>query len=248
MMFPPIQFLKYLKRTICILIAISHVPVLVGQSYWFGAKGGGSLAYQSWGDGSFGGSINRNPLLALHGDVFVESYDELNKGSLYASAGYHTRGSSILFQSINNPFTTFQGFKFHNAVLELGAKKPFTVGKEYNIHAFVGVRGEYTFATNLSDYAGFSSLFYPVDEFVRKINYGISFGGGFTHSLSDLVELIGEISLMPDLSFQYEQPPIPFVVDPFTGQLVNLGLRQVRNLTIEFKVGMRFLRKVEYID
>lgn len=245
------KFLKGLKLTvICnifLMLFISIPGYMDGQSFWFGAKGGGAMNYQSWGQGLTQG-INRDPLFSLNGDIFIESFDEFNKGSLYAQVGYHTRGSSIRFVSFNNLFATQQGFKFNNVVLEVGARKVFSIDKSIFPYYHVGLRGEYTVSTNLDDYRVFNNLFYPLNDFVRKINYGVSFGGGFIKPITDLSDIFMDINISPDLSFQYEQPPLQNVIDPFTLQRVDLPLRQVRNLSLELKVGIRFLRRVVYID
>ena len=218
------------------------------QSFWFGAKAGAAMNFQSWGDGSNGGSINRNPLFNINGDLILESYDEFKKGALYVQLGFHTRGSSVRFNSFNNVFTTQQGFKFKNIVLEAGAKKAFNLDNEFTTYFILGIRGEYTVGTNLDDYSTFGSLYYPVNDYVKKINYGVTLGGGFETMLSEMSNVFIEFSMQPDISLQYQQPPLNNVIEPFTGQVVNLGLRQVRNLSLELKVGARFLRKVECID
>ncbi len=222
--------------------------LLSGQSFWFGTKGGGAMNFQSWGDGSFGGSVNRDPLFSFNGDVYIESLDEFKKGALYAQIGFHTRGSSFRFFSFNNIFSQQQGFKFRNIVAEIGAKKSLISGEKYIPYFILGVRAEYTVSTNLDDYVNFGQLFYPINEFVRKFNYGVTAGGGFELPVSDLSNVFIEFSLQPDLSFQYEQQPLFNITDPWTSQPVNIGLRQVRNLSLEVKVGIKFLRKVEYVD
>ena len=93
-----------LKNLTWIIVMALHFQ-LNGQSFWFGAKGGGAMNFQSWGQG-LTQSINRDPLFSLNGDIFIESFDEFNRGSLYAQFGYHTRGSSIRFVSFNNLFET----------------------------------------------------------------------------------------------------------------------------------------------
>lgn len=226
------------------IFTIHHMK---GQSFWFGAKGGGAMNYQSWGEGLTQG-INRDPLFSLNADVFIESFDEFNKGSLYGQFGYHTRGSSIRFVSFNNLFATQQGFKFNNLVLEVGARKVISIDKSIFPYYHVGLRGEYTVSTNLDDYRIFNNLFYPIDDFVRKINYGVSFGGGFIKPITELSDIFLDINISPDLSFQYEQPPLQNVIDPFTLQRISLPLRQVRNLSLELKIGIRFLRRVIYTD
>jgi hypothetical protein len=215
---------------------------------WFGVKAGPGVNFQSWSDGSFSNSSNTSPLFSLNGDLFVESYDEEKKGSLYAQLGFHTRGSSFRFLSFNNTFTDVQGFKYRNLVLELGARKPFDLDKEFDPYFILGIRGEYTVGTNLDNYLSFGSLFYPVNDFVREFNYGVTLGGGFETYLSELTNVFVEMSLQPDLSFQYMQPPLFNITEPWTQQTINLPLRQSRNLSIELKAGVRFLRKVEYID
>jgi len=239
---------KFIRFSGVFLLCLSCIHSGSAQSYWFGAKAGAAMNFQSWGDGSFGGSINRDPLFSLNGDLFLESYDENNKGSLYAQLGFHTRGSSLRFFSFNNAFSNQQGFKFRNIVFELGAKKSLNTGKELDPYFLLGIRGEYTVSTNLDEYNNFGSLYYPINEFVRKFNYGVTAGGGFEMKMSDLSNVFIEFSLQPDLSFQYEQQPLFNIIDPWTSQPVNLGLRQVRNLSIELKAGIKFLRKVEYID
>lgn len=222
--------------------------IVFGQSMWFGVKGGAAMNFQRWSDGSFSSSSNSSPLFSLNGDLFVESYDEEKKGSLYAQLGFHTRGSAFRFFSFNNTFTDVQGFKFRNIVLELGAKKPMNLGKEFDPYFILGVRGEYTVGTNLDDYLSFGSLFYPVNDFVRKWLAGVTIGGGFETRLSDLSNVFVEISLQPDFTNQYFQPPLFNIIDPWTLQTININQREERNLSFEVKVGARFLRKVEYID
>ncbi|MEZ4910976.1 MAG: hypothetical protein R2774_08945 [Saprospiraceae bacterium] len=217
------------------------------QSFWFGVKGGGAMNLQNWGNGTTF-STNRDPLFSLNSDIFIESYDHDKKGSLYSSLGIHTRGSSLKFFNIGNVFQGNQSFKFHNVALELGAKKSLKWDNEFNPYFSLGIRFEYTVGTNLDDYLSFGTFYYPHNDFVRKFNYGVSAGGGFEMLLSDLVGIFAEFSIHPDLSIQYEQPPLIGVTEPFTGNTVNIGLQQVRNVSIEFKIGIRLLRKVEYSD
>ncbi|HMR87088.1 MAG TPA: hypothetical protein PKD51_02980, partial [Saprospiraceae bacterium] len=173
---------------------------------------------------------------------------EFKKGALYASVGYHTRGSSIQFFSFNNTFLPRQGYKFNNVVLELGAKRSLNLDKDFDPYFIIGIRGEYTVSTNFKDLESLNNPFTPNDVFVRKFNYGVTAGGGFEMEMSELSNVFFEVAIQPDLSFQYEAPPRA-VIDPFQiGQTINLPLERVRNLSLELKVGVRFLRKVEYID
>ena len=67
--------------------------------------------------------------------------------------------------------------------------------------------------------------------------------------MSELSNVFLEFSVQPDFSFQYEQFPIDNILSPWgTNEYITLPLTQVKNLSIEAKVGVKFLRKVEYID
>ena len=93
-----------------------------------------------------------------------------------------------------------------------------------------------------------NSLFFPDEFFVRNWNYGVTLGGGFEFPFSDLVGGMLEFTVNPDFSYQYKQPQIPNVYDPYTGQTRALGERLIRNVTFEMTLGIRFMRIVEYID
>lgn len=236
--------MKYLHLT---LLWVAFVCSVNAQSYWFGAKGGLGYNNQSWGNGGTGVSFNRNPMFSLNGDIFVESYDELKKGALYAQFGYHTRGSGLRIFNQFSDFNTVAKYKFHNLVLELGAKKTLNMGKEIEPYFIMAVRGEYTIGNNLGNFNSLVSIVDP--KFIRKFNYGVTVGGGFEMIMSELSNVFLEFSVQPDFSFQYEQLPIDNILSPWGGnQYISLPLTQVKNLSIEAKVGVKFLRKVEYID
>lgn len=222
----------------------------------FGIKGGLALTNQQWQ------SFQRDPLLRLQGDVFVESLPEENDFALYASLGYHPKGSALRNQLAQN-FSSGQLFRvppqrfiFHNVSLILGAKQKFDLpGKEAKFFYALGVRGDYTVDTNLDEFQDFNNTFvsfalYPIDDtqFIREINYGITVGGGMEYALSEFVGLSLEVNFHPDFSLQYEQPEIPNVTNPFTFQLDSIPERRIRNLALEVSLGLRFLRKVIYVD
>lgn len=229
------------------IFLVSILQTSYTQSFWFGAKGGLAMNNQSWGSGGTGLSFGRDPMFSFNGDLFLESYDENKKGALYAQLGYHTRGSALRFISFNNNFNSLIQYKFNNIVLELGAKKSFNLGKEFEPYFIMGVRGEYTIGDNLNTFTSFNEI--VNSEYTRKFNYGVTVGGGFEMIMSELSNVFLEFSIQPDLSFQYEQFPIDNIRNPwFPNERINLPLTQVRNLSIEAKVGVKFLRKVEYID
>jgi hypothetical protein len=239
--------LKIFRYYVLIVFVAFMTNFGISQSFWFGAKGGLAMNNQSWGSGGTGLSFGRDPLFTFNGDLFLESYDEDKKGALYAQLGYHTRGSALRFFSFNNSFNSLNKYKFNNLVLELGAKKAISIGRDIDSYFILGVRGEYTLSDNLNSFTSFNEI--VNSEYTRKFNYGVTMGGGFEMVMSELSNVFLEFSIQPDLSFQYEQFPIDNIPSPwFPNERINLPLTQVRNLSIEAKVGVKFLRKVEYID
>ena len=210
------------------------------QGFWFGPKVGGALNFQSWND------FSPNPLLQPAYDLFIESYSEESTSALYASLGYHVRGSGIRTFTFNGDFFGNQGFKFKNAVLELGGKRFLDLDKSFKPYYMLGIRGEYNVGTNLKDYERFVNPFYPHNDFVKKFVYGATVGGGFEKSFGEFYAGFLEIIISPDFANQYYQPPINNVIDPYTGQKISLQERQIRNVSLEVKVGFKFLRKVIY--
>jgi len=236
-----------------ITILLSLLTILsisaFAQSYYFGLKGGPSIGFQQW-DG-----IDRNALLRWHGSVFIESMAEVGEIGLFAQAGYHKKGSSIgggLATGINgNPIRlSGQAFVFNNVDLVVGVKQrlDFSMMGSKNAFYTFGLRGDYTIDTNLEQYQDFNRGFLPFPEFVRKWNYGASISGGFEFDFMEYIGGIFEISIHPDFSFQYQQPAIPNVRNPWTGAFQTLNERTIRNVTLEISVGFRFLREIEYID
>lgn len=207
------------------------------RGYYFGPKGGLTLGTQKW-DG-----YDRNPMLNFHGALFTESLDPDFTGSVYAQIGWHTRGSSVRAVSFNG-FNFSNGFQFNNVSIGMGLKKRYDRIDALIPFYFVGIRVEYTFDTNLDTYSLAQTLFYPVDFYVNKWNYGLSFGGGFEKEVSEFFIPYIEFGIHPDISFQYRQPPLDNITNPYTGQLTNLGERRIRNLTLEITLGFKFLRKV----
>lgn len=241
-----------------IFIWLSALGWLQAQEYGgyhFGLKGGLTVGQQTWNN------FNNDPLFSYHGAAFIESLAEEGRFSLFGQLGYHVKGSAIRFQFVdrNNgqvfrpPANTFE---FYNLSLIAGGKQIFTNLGQGGVYYLVGIRLDYTLDTNLDDYEGFIeqnpqfASIYPInsDQFIREINYGVSVGGGIQFPLSELIGASLELTVNPDFSIQYQSPAIPNVADPFTGQLTTIQEREIRNLTVELTFGLRFLRKVEYID
>lgn len=224
---------------------------LDAQTFAWGIKGGLLLGQQKWE------GFQRDPLIKYHGDIFIESVPESNEFALFAQGGLHLKGSSIRNQRFFdlsgnefNPPTT--EFIFRNASVVLGAKQKFDFRENGKKYYSFGLRGDYTINTNLDDFQNriFSAPgAFPVDAFVRKFNYGVSVGGGLEFPFNELIGMVVDLSINPDVSFQYQQPPLPNVQSPFNpSQFITLPERRIVNISVELSVGFRFLRIVEYID
>jgi hypothetical protein len=229
---------------------------------YFGLKGGLTIGTQQWN------SFDRDPLLGYHGILSMESASSGGQFSLFAQAGYHIKGSAIRRSLFGNPFNASfvsfppQKFEFQNLSLSLGGKQYIKDVGTSRLYYMFGIRIDYTLDTNLDEYEAFVDRnpvfagFYPLNIYysgetllgIRRLNYGFIAGGGLTLPFSEFIEGLVEFSVNPDFSLQYEQPSIPNILDPFNGQTRTIPERKIRNLTFEITVGVRFLRKVEYID
>ncbi len=230
---------------LCLIFFIGTSKETKAQGYYFGPKAGSVLGFQNWN------GLDRDPLFAYHGDLFIESLDERGTGSLFASIGYHVRGSATRIINPNLNYNYTQGFRFNNISLMLGAKKRFKTSGSWTSYYHVGVRGEYTVSTNFGNIPNnnvVTSAFFPIESLTNKITYGISGGAGIEYFLSEFIAPFFELTISPDLSFQYDQMAIPNVPSPYTGQLTTLPERQIRNFSIELTMGLKLLRKIVYID
>ncbi len=225
---------------------------LSAQSTTYGIKGGLTMAIQKWN------GFQQDPLLKYHGAFFIENGDETTEFALFAQAGYHLKGSAIRNRNFFNPTSgqifrpSAQQFIFKNTSLVLGAKRKYDFGLSGKVYYMFGLRGDYTLGTNLDEYTEaneqYNTLYFPIDYFVRKFNYGVTIGGGAQFSFGDLVGGLLEVTVNPDFSAQYKQPPIGNVYDPYTGQTRTISERTIRNLTFEVSLGFYFIRRVEYVD
>lgn len=223
----------------------------IAQSYAFGVKGGATVGFQKWQ------GFQRDPLYAYHGILFIESAEEDSPFGLFAQIGYHVKGTANRF---NNATFSIQGrdyrpatqnFEFNTISLAAGGKKRLKIVGSSSPYYMLGVRGDYTISTNLSEYNELSSFYasFPVDGFVRKWGYGVTAGGGIEIPFGELFGGILEVTVNPNFSRQYYQPPIPNVIDPFRpGNTINLSERNIYNLTIELSLGLRFINQIVYID
>ena len=222
-----------MKKLVFAFVFFSFALHEATSQYYIGLKGGMGLNMQRWN------SFDRDILFTPCIDVFSESADdEVNR--LYASLGYHTRGSAVR----GFGFNTFNQYKFNNLVAEVGGKRMVTTDQDRNGYYLLGLRLEYTMTTNLNSRPA-NSIFNLVDDtYVNRFNYGVTVGGGFEMKLDDTKVVFLELVVMPDLSKQYEQletltveNPNPNPGSPFPSpQFITIVPQEVRNIGLELKV------------
>jgi len=210
-------------------------------------KGGGTLATQSWGD------FDRQPLFTYHIDLQIETLSDEEPRTLYASLGFHKRGSAIRYQRYQGPDINgntvdiprrTETYEFNNLALALGAKQTQGLGSG-RAHVALALRGEYTMSTNLDDNPLANTVFAvfrPNEAFVNRFTYGIDLGGGLDFSLSPSLDFLLELRASPDFSRQYFQPPLNNVIIPGQTNPGSIGELSIRNITFELSAGIRFVR------
>ena len=246
-----------------ILFIVLCATQISAQSYVFGVKGGLSVGNQRWNEGE------RNLLYKYHGIGFMETVPTTGNLSVFGQLGYHIRGSAIRTRAytstglngvINLP-STLTEFQFKNIGLTLGVKQK-NVLKIKNAFYGLGVRADYTVGTSLGNIdlgddvisSYYQMMYqYPVPENVKHFNYGLYLSGGMEFPFSEYIGGIVELSINPDISRQYFSPEIRNVVirneyDDRNGQTVTLPSQTIRNVTIELSLGIKFLRKIIYVD
>lgn len=219
------------------------------SGFAWGIKGGLTIGTQKW-NGS-----DRSPLFRYHGVAFIESIRN-PKSAFYAQAGYHIRGSATRFGPYQDPFTGqlrsgfTDGYQFRNAALSVGVKQKFEFKENIKYYYGFGLRGEYTINTNLQKSGDVYSLYFPIDDpnTVRRFNGGMDFIGGFEMKFSETIGGILQFTISPDVTKQYFQLAIPNIRDPYSGQNTTIPAQDIRNLSLEISLGIRFLRKVIYVD
>ena len=239
--------MKLIVSIIFIFVFFIPFSISAQDGFAWGIKGGLTGGQQSW-SGS-----DSDLLFRYHGAAYIESLGETSGSVLYAQAGYHVRGSAFRYlgnfvapngQTFRPATTTYQ---YRNAAVGLGMKKLKPISDNISYYYGFGLRGEYTINTNLPSIEDKLGAYFLVKEYVRPFNFGATLSGGIQTKLSDLIGLVGEISIHPDFSRQYFSPPL-LVYNTFTGGNEPTSERSIKNLSFEISVGFRFLRKVVYVD
>jgi len=229
-----------MKKLLWLLLIALSVGQTNAQSFAFGLKGGPTIGLQKWNNYQ-----GNDPLLAYHIVSFIETAGESDEGSIFAEAGYHVKGRSVHFNSSVNPLTggTYEArnfqLRFNNISLSAGARMRFLVGNTAAYYS-LAIRGEYNLSSELEIYEGFEAG-------INKILYGITLGGGFEFPFSELFGGIIDIRFSPDLSKQIFIPPFEWD-NPFTGRQEIFREQSIKNVAFEISLGLRFLRKVIYVD
>jgi len=239
---------------LCLLVGISFLltatPLSAQGGFHFGLKAGPSLVNQTWNEGE------RRIATSYHTNLFIESRDPNDRGSLFAQIGMHNRGSSI---TINNfgfgGGRIMSAYNYKNISLLVGAKKNVASSMNFQPYYLVGIRGEYNFSNNLEELITenclnnplIASCPYPDPNFINNFTYGITIGGGLELTNSEFFDTAVEFSFSPDLSYQIQRPELPNIASPQPG---NTTLRelQIRNLSFEISLVLKFLREVIYTD
>jgi len=241
---------RYLFFTLFLLIA----SLVNGQDdsekvtgFYFGPKAGLTLGNQNWN------GFEKRPMFNYHAAVFMESLDPNFKGSIYGQIGYHTRGSGLNLVNITQGLNFRESLVWNNISVAVGGKKRILTSSLSTPYYFVGIRAEYSISNNLEEIqnrfsAGAGSPFYPFPTYSKKIVYGLSFGGGYEFYGSEFVQPGVEINISPDLAFQYQQPEIGSVINPYDGRPTVINERTIRNVTFEISFYVKFKREVILLD
>lgn len=232
-----------------LLTAAFFLSLTMGaQHTGYSFKAGPTMGVQQWN------SFDRGPLFGYHADIQVENISETDARTLYASLGYHQRGSANRFSYVTVDGRRFQSttkFIFNNVGLVAGGKQIYPVGVNMQGHVALGLRGEVNVSTSYGEddeiVRNNPQLLtsYPQDAFVNRFLYGIDIGAGLDFPLSPTLDGLLEIRVSPDLSRQYFQPP--FVgYDPISGNNNrNFPERRINNISFELSFGIRLIRYSE---
>ncbi len=190
--------------------------------------------------------FEKDPFLRLHAVGYMESSSEISPNALYASLGYHTKGSAVnspaYIDDVGNEHPQqSNSMEFHNLSLGFGVKQRKEVGANFLSYGF-GVRGDFNLSTD------FGSLYNGLEGTERNFTYGLDFNVGFEFPMSELISTTIEIGFSPDLS---EQIYIPFQDTGYNysnGQPVVIQESSIKNIVFEARAGFRFWRKVIYTD
>ncbi len=213
----------------CLLMSLGTFA----QSSAIGAKGGLTVGLQRWN------GQQREALLSYNAS-FVYEMIRTETFSYLFDFGYHVKGSALRYQGYDiqgNAINTSIKDKFNNLSFIAGAKSAVDVGfSGGTLYYLLGVRLDYTINETVNSALNF-------DNFINRLNYGVTAGGGVEFKLSDRLLGFIEIQFSPDFSQQVYTPPGTYFVNiGGTTYQRNWQEQKVINIPLELTVGMKFLR------
>ncbi len=244
-----------LRNLLIFMVSLMLSLSVSAQSTAYVLQGGLTIGSQRW-DNSF----DRELLFAPHGAISIETVNnETNNASLFMQIGYHIKGSATRFRYVNiisgAPGRQFvEEFRFNNISMVFGAKakRDWNKAKGSKYYYFGGVRGDYTYSTNIDELGSnnpINRLFYPNVFYMNRWMGGVSAGAGLEMKFSELIGGELKLSISPDFTLQYSQPAIPNVIDPLNQSgTTTIAQRRIRNVSIELTFGLRLLHKVVYVE
>jgi hypothetical protein len=190
--------------------------------------------------------FEKDPFFRFHVKGYMESSSEISPNSLYASLGYHTKGSAVNSPAYYDDLGNYQerqsnAMEFHNLSLGFGVKQRKEVGPNFLSYGF-GVRGDFNLSTD------FGSLFAGLEGRENNFTYGLDLNVGFEFPISELVSTTIEFGFSPDLSEQIYVPRQDTGYNYDNGSPVIIEESSIKNIVFEARAGFRFWRKVIYTD
>lgn len=223
------------KIIILFLLLASCLTTAEAQYKARGIKGGLAMGWQQWN------GFQRQVLVGYQGGFLLEQVNA-NATSFFAELGYHLRGSAVRVQffDINsgNFFQSTQRLRFHNVGVIVGGKKRQQLDNNMETYYMLGARAEYTVADSIDLYANMSN-------YIRRINYGVTVGGGLEIPIGKANELFFELTINPDFSQQVYMPPGVYY-NRYTRQSQQVSEQRVINISLELSVGYKFLKPLYY--
>ncbi len=242
-----------MRKIFTLLLLAFLLGHLSAQSTAYVINAGPTLGSQKWDNGG-----ERQVLFKYHAALAIESVNnEEDKSAGFLQIGYHVKGSANRTNFIFNNGgggTVTREYRFNNLSLAIGAKQKFPFGTNGARYFYFGaLRGDYTLSSNIKDLGdeyglNFINVYDPQDQFVKRLMFGLSIGGGLQFAFSELIGGQFTLSVSPDVTNQYRQPAIPNVIDPYGGGNITIPERRIRNTTVELSFGLRLLRKVEIVE
>jgi hypothetical protein len=226
----------------CILVGMVSSLSIFAQGSVFGIMAGPSLSNQKVN------GFPREPFVRYHALVFLESTSEISPNSLYARLGYHIKGSAVNVQryyDIDNMEHAASSYsmEFHNVSFSIGVKQRKEFGQKHFSYGF-GLRGDYNVKTK------FGYLFKGLEGAQNRITYGVNVDAGIELPLSELVSVVIELGISPDLSEQMFIPALDtgYTYGDGSGQHLIIPETKLTNVVFEARAGFRFWHKVIYTD